>query len=242
MTRVYDIDGTEKDEAWLAETWDGCVVLKAHILTGTTEYWKLEAIYCTTGPATLKAELRRDGHQADNQPVVATWPNLSNPSPDLETLPANQYNWAQRGVIQRTEASGLTGFGLGGTYGPFYSVFVFSSVPSDCLTKTGMKGGTNHSGPLHAVFILTPVVPDLSTIQEAMLYWAAREQVLQLNPEAALQKALLRDGYIATSPEFDVEHGGKLWTGQRAERQDNGAVRVYWVERNKWDTVYHVDR
>ena len=64
-------------------------------------------------------------------------------------------------MIQRTEASGVTGFGLGGAYGPFYSTWVLSSAPSDCLTKTGMKGGTPHNGPLHGVWILTPVgMPD----------------------------------------------------------------------------------
>ena len=42
----------------------------------------------------------------------------------------------------------------------FYSTWVLSSAPSDCLTKTGMKGGTEHAGPLHAVFVLTPVNSD----------------------------------------------------------------------------------
>jgi hypothetical protein len=159
-TRVYDLDGTERTLAWLAQAYDGCHVLPANT-AGATEYWRLAAIYCTTGPATLKVEVRREGHQADNQPVVATWPALGAPSPDLDALPASPHNWASRGVIQRTEASGVTGFGLGGTYGPFYHAWVLSSVPSDCLTKTGMKGGTNHNGPLHGVWILTPVgTPD----------------------------------------------------------------------------------
>ena len=134
-TKVYDIDGTEKDAAWLAEAWDGCEVLPARILPGNTEYWQLAAVYCTTGPAVFKAELRRGNVQADNQPVVLTWPNLSNPSNDIPTLPASPHNWAQRGVIQRTEGSGVTGFGLGGTYGPFYHAWVASSVPSACLSS-----------------------------------------------------------------------------------------------------------
>lgn len=160
-TAIYDIDGTPRTTAWLAATYDGCEVLPARIPAGVTEYWQLAAIYCTTGPATLKVEVRREGHQAGNQPVVATWPALGAPSGDLDALPANPHNWTTRGVIQRTEASGVTGFGLGSTFGPFYSCWVMSSVPSDCLTKTGMKGGTNHNGPLHGVWILTPVgVPD----------------------------------------------------------------------------------
>ena len=155
---IFDIDGTPRTAAWLAAAYDGCSVLPARIPAGVTEYWRLAAIYCTTGPATLKVEVRRDATTpAGNQPVVATWPNLAQPSPDIPALPDNPHNWTARGVIQRTEASGITGYGLGSAYGPFYSAWVLSSVPSDCLTKTGMKGGTPHNGPLHAVFVLTPV-------------------------------------------------------------------------------------
>ena len=59
-------------------------------------------------------------------------------------------------MVQRT-SSGVTGFGLGSAYGPYYHAWVLSSAPSDCLTKTGMKGGTNHRGPLHAVWQLAQV-------------------------------------------------------------------------------------
>jgi hypothetical protein len=250
--KVYDIDGTEKDEAWLAETWDGCRVLKAHIPTGATEYWKLVAVYCTTGPATLKAEVRRDGHQADNQPVVATWPFLENPSQELDTLPANQNNWAQRGVIQRTEASGLTGFGLGGgkvydekgkeveTYGPWYHMWVLSSAPSDCLSKTGMMGGTNHDGPLHGVWVLTPVEVVYGTLLEALQQTAQREQVIQFNKDAALQKAIFAAGFVPNSPEYSLEFGGASYIAQRAEHLATGEVRVYNCPVGRYDQVSFV--
>lgn len=252
MTRVYDIDGTEKDENWLRETWEGCEVLKANIPQGVTEWWKLEAVYCTTGPATLKAEVRRDGHQADNQPVVATWPNLTNPSSDLELLPANQHKWAQRGVIQRTEASGLTGFGLGGgkeydkqgkeveTYGPWYSMWVFSSVPSDLLHNAGMMGGTNHNGPLHGVWVLTPVEVTYATLLEALQKTAQKEQRIQFNPDAALQKAIFAAGFVPNSPEFPLSFGGVDYIGQRAERLDTGEVRVYNCPVGLYDQVTFV--
>ena len=173
---IFDIDGTPRTAAWLAATYDGCHVLPANT-AGASEYWRLAAVYCTTGPATLKVEVRRDATTpAGNQPVVATWPALNDPSQDIDTLPANPHNWAVRGVIQRTEGNGITGFGLGGEnkddewnhegwrqtegYGPWFHTWVFSGAPSDCLTKTGMKGGTPHNGPLHAVFVLTPVNAD----------------------------------------------------------------------------------
>ena len=89
--RIFDIDGTERDATWLASAYDGCEVLPARILPGNTEYWQLSAVYCTQGNAVLKAEVGRDAvTPAGNQPVVMTWPNLTNPSQDIPTLPANR--------------------------------------------------------------------------------------------------------------------------------------------------------
>lgn len=238
-TRVYDIDGTEKDLAWLAEAWDGCEVLPARILPGDTEYWQLVAIYCTTGPAVLKAEVGRNATTpAGNQPVVLTWPNLTNPSGDLETLPTSQHNWAQRGVTQRTEGSGITGFGLGSTFGPFYHAWVQSGAPSDCLSKTGMKGGTNHNGPLHGVWMLTEVAPVYLTLYEALKGEAQRNQLVRFNPSAALQSRIFADGFVPNSNEFDVMFDGVTYRAQRAEHLATGVCRAYYCELDRWDTVY----
>ena len=198
---IFDIDGTPRTAAWLAQAYDGCMVLPANT-AGASEYWKLAAVYCTTGPAALVAEVRRDATTpAGNQPVVITWPALGDPSQDIDALPDNPHNWASRGVIQRTEGNGITGFGLSGgkryddegreveevaAYGPWYHTWVFSSVPSDCLTKTGMKGGTPHNGPLHAVFVLTPVnvEPDPTPTDPLILTTLARIEA-RLNALAA---------------------------------------------------------
>ena len=182
---IYDIDGTPRTAAWLAAAYDGCYVLPANT-AGASEYWRLAAVYCTTGPAVLKAEARRGTTPAANQPIVLSWPSLAEPSEHLLPLPPSPHNWATRGVIQRTEASGVTGFGLGSTFGPFYSTWVLSSVPSDCLTKTGMKGSTEHAGPLHAVFVLTPVnvEPDPGPTDPLILVTLARIEA-RLNALAA---------------------------------------------------------
>lgn len=156
MTQVFDVNGQQRDLEWLAQNFDGCTVLPANV-TGATEVWRLEAILVTEGPATLKIETRRGATPAVNQPVAVTWPSLASPSADLEALPASPNNWAPRAAIGRTGADGLYGAGLGSTFGPFYHAWVVSSAPSDCLTKTGMKGGTNHRGPLHGVWVLQPV-------------------------------------------------------------------------------------
>lgn len=234
---IFDIDGTPRTAAWLAEAWDGCEVLPARISAGVTEYWKLAAIYCTTGPAVLKMEVRRDGHQADNQPVVMTWPNLSNPSNDIPTLPASQHNWAARGVVQRTENGGITGFGLGATYGPFYHCWVASSVPSDCLSKTGMKGGTNHNGPLHGIWILSPVQVVYATLEDALHGEAQAHQAIQLNPTAAIQARIFADGFVPNSNEFPLSFGGVAYVAQRAEHLGTGVCRAYFCELGHYDVV-----
>ena len=159
MTRIYDLDGTERTIAWLAQAYDGCAVLPARVRETDTEVWRLEAVYVTEGPATLKIEARRGVTHADNQTVALSWPALGEPSPELDLLPPSPNNWTTRGVTGRTGSSGVYGAGLGSTYGPFYHAWVMSSAPSDCLTKAGMKGGTNHRGPLHGVWVLQPVAP-----------------------------------------------------------------------------------
>lgn len=159
MTKVYDHLGNEQSLAWLAATYDGCEVLPARVRETDTEVWQLEAIYVTEGPATLKIEARRGATPADNQPVALSWPSLEQPSPDLDLLPASPNNWTTRGVQGRTGSSGVYGAGLGAVYGPFYHAWIMSAAPSDCLTNAGMKGGTNHRGPLHGVWVLQPVAP-----------------------------------------------------------------------------------
>jgi hypothetical protein len=159
MTKVFDIDGTERDLAWLAATWDGCEVLPARIPAGTMEYWRLAEIHCTTGTVVVTVSARRGNLPAVSQPVVMSYPNLTNPSTALDTLPANQHNWAQRGDAKRTNSNGLYEYELGPTFGPFYHAWILSSVPSDCLSKTGMMGGTDHHGPLHGIWVLTPLTP-----------------------------------------------------------------------------------
>lgn len=157
-TKVFDENGQERTLQWLAASYDGCGVLPADT-TGATEVWRLAAIYVTEGPAVLKIETRRGDGPAANQPVALTWPNLSNPSPDLATISTTN-NWSPRAVVSRTGPDGLYGAGLGSTFGPFYHAWVVSTAPSDCLTGAGMKGGTNHRGPLHGVWVLQPVDTD----------------------------------------------------------------------------------
>jgi hypothetical protein len=163
MTKVYDVGGAERDLAWLAANYDGChpeYVKDKMNVSGYSHTFRLVAIYCTEGPATAKGEIRdANGQPKSGNFVVLSWPSLANPSGDLPDLTGSgaPYVWTARGVAQATDGGGMTGFGLGQAYGPLYQMWVLSpSTPSDCLVATGMKGGTVHRGPLHAVFAYTP--------------------------------------------------------------------------------------
>lgn len=80
--------------------------------------------------------------------------------------------------------------------------------------------------------------PTSGAVDEAGLRAAgAAAQVLQLNPDAALQRRILADGFIATSPEFDWRDPSGDYVAQRAEHQGTGEVRVYHVVRGRWAEV-----
>lgn len=242
MTRVFDIHGQEQTLDWLADRYDGCGVLEADT-SNAAEAWRLQAIFCATGPALFKMETRnKRGQAADNQPVVMTWPSLENPAGDLDDLTAYQTRWADRGKVHRTNMDGVFGFGLGGAYGPLYHAWVLSSAPSDCLTGAGMKGGTNHEGPLHGVWQLEDVEPQHATLHDALIWNAQKNQAIQFNPDAALQKRIFAAGFVPNSPEFDMTFNGVAYVGQRAEHLESGEVRVYYVRHGWWDNVSYVTR
>lgn len=242
MTQVFDLDGTERDLVWLATVYDGCTVLPARVTPGTIEVWRLVAIYVTEGPAALKIEARRGSWPAVDQPVALTWPSLEQPADDLGDLPLFPFNWSPRGVHDRANGDGIWGAGLGSAYGPLYHAWVMSNAPSDCLTGTGMKGGTNHRGPLHGVWVLQPVEVPPQTLSEALIAAGERAQVIQFNPMAALQLRIFAAGMVPNSGEFDVMYHGTSYRCQRAEHLGTGEVRVYYAPLGDWGNVSYVVR
>jgi hypothetical protein len=60
--------------------------------------------------------------------------------------------------------------------------------------------------------------------------------------QAALQKAIFRDGFVPNSPEFQINFGGSRYVGQRAERLSDGLVRVYYARLDDLANVQHVER
>lgn len=82
-------------------------------------------------------------------------------------------------------------------------------------------------------------VQDLPT---ALIDAAEVNQVIQFNPDAALQQAIFADGLVPNSSEFRVTVAGDTYIGQRAEHLGTGEVRVYFVQEGDWANVQHVVR
>jgi hypothetical protein len=67
-------------------------------------------------------------------------------------------------------------------------------------------------------------------------------QVIQFNPDAALQKRIFADNFVPNSSEFEEEDRGVSYVAQRAEHLGTGEVRVYYVPKGQWDQVAYVVR
>ena len=85
--------------------------------------------------------------------------------------------------------------------------------------------------------LLTYIEVGLPPLEEVLREAAQQAQCIYLNPEAALQKAIVRDDYVPTSNEFDLDYGGERYIAQRAEHLVKGEPRVYYVKAPDWGNV-----
>ena len=123
-------------------------------------WFRLELIAVTAGDATLTVEVFDEG----GNPMPSMW--VANFWPDApDQIPEGVASrWREIADLERTDAGGKHGYGLGpGSYvldasvgGPHWVWVVSPSKPSVCVGRLGMKGGTNHEGPLRVRFVLTP--------------------------------------------------------------------------------------
>ncbi len=74
-------------------------------------------------------------------------------------------------------------------------------------------------------------------LNAGLLNEGQKRQVIQFNPDAALQKRIFNDGFVPNSAEFGVTVGGTNYAAQRAENLGNGQVRVYNVVVGDWGNV-----
>ena len=99
-----------------------------------------------------------------------------------------------------------------------------------------------HDGPLSMVFQIGEDVPEFEALDEALLWHGEAAQVIQFNPQAALQRAIFMDGFVPSSGEFTVDWHGRQYAAQRAEHLASGEVRVYFAQVGDWSNVQWVTR
>lgn len=84
--------------------------------------------------------------------------------------------------------------------------------------------------------------PPASTLDEALIKAGDGAQVIEFNPDAALQKRIFADSFVPNSTEVAVKFNGKTYIGQRAEHLKSGEVRVYYCQEGDWGNVQFVVR
>jgi hypothetical protein len=81
-----------------------------------------------------------------------------------------------------------------------------------------------------------------SDFATALLAEGERQQVMQFNPNAALQKRIFADGFVPNSAEFAVTLEATPFAVQRAEHLRTGAVRAYFARVPDWGNVVFAQR
>lgn len=84
--------------------------------------------------------------------------------------------------------------------------------------------------------------PDYPTLEAQLLGEAEKRQVIQFNPQAALQKAIFAAGFVPNSGEFETVRESVRIIAQRAESLSSGEVRVYYAPVGDWANVKYVVR
>jgi len=84
--------------------------------------------------------------------------------------------------------------------------------------------------------------PAPSGLAQALLNEAQAKQVIQFNPNAALQKAIFAAGFVPNSGEFKITVSGQVYVAQRAEHLVTGEVRVFYCRDLDWGNVSFVKR
>jgi hypothetical protein len=120
-------------------------------------------------------------------------------------------------------------------------------VPAEKQWHASTAGGAVPATPVPPQPPVTPVAPPppaaagVDPILRASLVAAGRaNQKMQFNPNAAIQKRIVADGFVPNSEEFSMEVGGQRYVGQQCEHLGTGEVRVYYVQEGLWDDVQFV--
>ncbi|MFN8475937.1 MAG: hypothetical protein U0822_27425 [Anaerolineae bacterium] len=115
----------------------------------------------------------------------------------------------------------------------------------------GQRAESLASGLVRVYFVMVPNFANVAFVQRpnprngteaGILAAGENAQVIQFNPNAALQKRMFGDGFVPNSSEFQMTLGGVTYIGQRGERLDTGEVRVYFVRDGDFSNVFWFTR
>ena len=82
-----------------------------------------------------------------------------------------------------------------------------------------------------------PVEPPTDSFKAILWQQSIERQTIQLNPVAALQAAIFRDGYVPVQAEFWTTIDGIEYAAQAAEHLSAGSRRVYYAVVPNWNDV-----
>lgn len=82
--------------------------------------------------------------------------------------------------------------------------------------------------------------PPAQTLEEAILDFGLEHKVIDTNSDAALEKAILADGYFQTGDEHWLSWGADKYATQPAYDPASGADRVYYAKVPNWHDVKFV--
>jgi len=106
--KIYDTDGTERDAAWLHDTFGAGVQFSTRPF-GDQPGYEVTELRAKEGPCTIVARvLNAAGTPAAGVPVARWWND-----PTLPALPDGLDYWRTRGVNGDTNSQGDIGFGMG---------------------------------------------------------------------------------------------------------------------------------
>ncbi len=241
---LHEYDAPYMTRSVIGNIWDpratGWLCLRYRMVANWLQTNGISLYHPETNPRGLKIALgetgidggvtagRTDGHPGGG------WADFKDyPDPLLGDY-AQQRKWYAWQVSNDRYVVGLTSFGENSVDPTWHS---FSALFDTGMTDKIIQAEStlplwHHAGG--------PAVPNM--LDSTMLAEGAAHQTVKLNPNAAIQRVILNDGFVPTSGEFDVTYGGVSHVAQRAERLDTGEVRVYYAAKGDWGNVRHASK
>ncbi len=79
-------------------------------------------------------------------------------------------------------------------------------------------------------------------LADTLLKAGEEYRLLELNPQAALLREIINNGFVPISEEILVEHEGVYYNAQSCENVEKGTMRVYYAKTDAWENVKWVEK